>query len=253
MKKSNLFLVAIAAAFVFVSCEPEDETKTTLVDFEDVVLSVDGSWNGSDLKGVAVKEMPSWGGDSITNYYGTFNAGNCNFKNSFIPDPFYPSWNGFACSSKTDTITSGFSNQYSTIAAAGAFNSKQFALAYDSASFICPSNTYGNFNIKSVMLTNSTYAYLYQKNFSEDSWFKVIITGYLNQIQKSKVEYYLSDFRDGKTLLSNTWNKVDLSSLGEVDQVTFTFDSTDKSFGWLNVPAYVCIDNIEFTQTISTK
>ena len=103
------------------------------------------------------------------------------------------------------------------------------------------------------MLTNSTYAYLYQKNFSEDSWFKVIITGYLNQIQKSKVEYYLSDFRDGKTLLSNTWNKVDLSSLGEVDQVTFTFDSTDKSFGWLNVPAYVCIDNIEFTQTISTK
>jgi len=42
MKKSKLFLAAIAVAFVFVSCKPDTETKTTLVDFENVTLNTKG-------------------------------------------------------------------------------------------------------------------------------------------------------------------------------------------------------------------
>lgn len=262
MKKSSLFLVAIAVAFVFVSCEPETEiviqketviqkdttiviqtpdsvSPTTTVDFEGVALNASGIWNGSDLSGEFISK-------------------NSYLKNSYNSN--WGSWSGFACSSNNDTITVGYGNQYSVIAGAGAYNSTKFALTYSSASLTCPANSYGNFKIKSLMLTNSTYSYLdmkngsaYSKKFVAGDWFKIIITGYLNDIKKGEVEYYLSDFRDGKTFLSNKWNKVDLSTIGKVDRVTFSFDSSDKGSFGINTPTYACIDNIEFTQTFSSK
>ncbi len=248
MKKTNLYLVAILMAFVFVACEPETVIEyqvpetvnpTTLVDFENVTLNANGIWNGSDLTG-------------------EFISSNSVFKNSY--NEGWASWSGFACSSKNDTLTSGWVNQYSVISGAGAMKSIKFALAFDSAAFICPANSYGNFSIKSIALTNSTYTYLDMKNgsgfskkFVAGDWYKIIITGYLNNTKKTPIEYYLSDFRNGKTFLSKTWEKVDLSSLGMVDKVTFTFDSSDKGQWGMNTPAYACIDNIEFTQSISTK
>jgi len=250
MKKSKFFVFAIMLALVFASCKPETEIQipdtvnpTTLVDFEGVKLNSKGYWEGSDLSGAFI---------SI----------NSIFKNSY--NASWASWTGFACSSNIDTITSGFGNQYSSIAGAGALKSKQFAIAYDSAAFVCPANSYGNFSIKSLYITNSTYTYLglkkgnygeggIGKKFVTGDWFKVTIKGYKTNILTSSVEVYLADFRNGKSLIQKEWTKIDLSSLGQVDLVTFTFDSTDKSGGWLNTPAYACVDNIEFTQTISTK
>jgi hypothetical protein len=88
------------------------------------------------------------------------------------------------------------------------------------------------------------------KNFAND-WFKVTITGYLNNVQTSSVDYYLADFRNGKSFISRSWNKVDVSALGKVDKVTFAFSSSDNGAFGMNTPAYVCIDDIEFTQTVS--
>jgi len=248
MKKKNLFLSAILVAFVFVSCKPDTEivfqtpdtvSPSTLVDFENVKLNADSIWNGSD------------GSGSFTTKVATFNN---NYNSAWF------SWSGFACSAKTDKTTVGYVNQYSVSAGSGALSSKQFALAYGTATLICDSNVYGNFSIKSIMLTNSTYAFLdmkngstYSKKFAAGDWFKIIITGYLNNNKQGEVEYYLADFRAGKTILSNTWNKVDVSTIGKVDKVTFNFDSSDKGSFGMNTPAYACIDNIEFTQTISTK
>lgn len=242
MKKNNLFLAIISLALILVSCQSEPETKTTLIDFEDVTL-VDSVWNGSDLKA-------------------GFTVNNVTFKNSYDSATYNGFtmyfWSGFACSAKKDTQTGGYANQYSVITGAGAFGSKQFALAYDSASVLCPANANGNLKITSAMITNSTYAYLdmlngsdYSKKFASGDWFKVIITGYLNNVKQSSVEYYLADFRDGKTVLSKTWEKVDLSTIGAVDRLSFTFDSSDKFGEWMNTPAYACIDNITFEQEIA--
>ena len=241
MKKNNFFLAIISFGLFFASCQPETEIKTTLIDFEDVAL-VDSVWNGSDLSG----------GYTINNSI---------FKNSYDSASFggftMYFWSGFACSAKKDTQTGGFFNQYSVIAGSGALSSKQFALAYDSASVTCSANENGNFKIASAMITNSTYAYLdmlngsdYSKKFTTGDWFKVIITGYLNNVKQSSVEYYLADFRDGKSILSKTWQKVDLSSIGTVDRLSLTFDSSDKTGGWMNTPAYACIDNVVFEQEI---
>ena len=248
MKKSNLFLSAIMMAFVLVSCQPETEiviktpdtvTPTTLVDFENVKLNADSIWNGAD------------GSGSFTTQVATFNN---SYNNAWF------SWSGFACSAKTDKTTIGYDNQYSVSAGSGASDSKQFAITYGLATLHCDSNVYGNFSVKSIMLTNSTYAFLdmkngsdYSKKFVAGDWFKIVITGYLNDNKKGEVEYYLADFRNGKTILSNTWNKVDISMIGKVDKITFSVDSSDKGQFGMNTPAYACIDNIEFTQTISIK
>ncbi|MEI8086475.1 MAG: DUF4465 domain-containing protein [Paludibacter sp.] len=251
MKKSNLFLVAITLALVLVSCKPDSEiviqtpdtvTPTTLVDFEGVTLNSNGIWNGSDLSG-------------------EFVSSNSKFNNSYFVGDGWASWSGFACSSNKDTLTTGYGNQYSVIAGTGALSSSKFALAYDSAAFICPANTYGNFNIKSIMINNSTYAYWDMKKgtpgvskiFSTGDWFKLSIKGYKANALRSSIDVYLADFRAGKSEILKTWKKVDVSSLGQVDLVTFTFDSSDKGAWGVNTPKYVCIDNIEFTQTISTK
>jgi len=244
MKSIKLFLsVAIIALFLS-SCEPEtvipdSVTVSTIVDFENVKLNSDSIWNGSD------------GSGSYSTKIVTLNN---NYNSTYF------SWSGFACSAKKNTFTTGYANQYSVSAGAGALKSIQFAIVYGTATLLCDSNIYGNFSIKSIMLTNSTYTYLdmkngsaYSKKFAAGDWYKITITGYLNKLETKKVDYYLADFREGKTFLTNTWNKVDLSSLGKVDKVIFSFDSSDKGQWGMNTPAYACIDNIEFTQTISTK
>ena len=147
------------------------------------------------------------------------------------------------------------------MAGAGALNSRHFGLVYSPGSFTCPATINGAYSIKSMMVTNSTYAYLdmkngsvYSKKFVAGDWFKVIIKGFKAKTPTSSVDVYLADFRNGKSEILKTWRKVDISALGQVDSVAFSFDSTDKDpvYG-MNTPAYVCIDNIEFTQTISTK
>ena len=252
MKSSKLFIAVSLFGLVLTSCEPDKEiitqvpetvTPTTLVDFEGVKLNAKGYWDGSDLTGAFVSV-------------------NSTFKNSY--NSSWASWTGFVCSSNVDSLTSGYTNQYSVINSGGALKSKQFAIAYDSAAFICPANTYGYFSIKSLYITNSTYAYLGLKNgdygigglgkkFVAGDWFKVTLKGYKSNVLTSSVDIYLADFRDGKSIILKNWQKVDVSALGLVDLVTFTFNSTDKFGGWLNTPAYACIDNIEFTQTIPVK
>ena len=259
MKIKNLFYCAIAPTLLFTSCLPEEvetTTKNYLIDFEDVVLT-EGVWNGSDLSGDP-KTEEAWGSE-ITNYYGAFHSGVGAFHNIYAKEWY--SWAGFACSSKNDTETSGYENQYSAITGKGANNSAQYAVGFDSGlTFSCPKNELGYFKIKSMMITNSTYAYLSMKEgygckkFAEGDWYKVTIKGYKGETETGSVDYYLADFRDGKEILSNKWEKVDVSDLGEVDKVVFSFDSTDKTGDWLNNPTYVCIDNIEFTQeTVEIK
>jgi len=246
MKKNNFFLAILSLALILVSCQPEAEIKTTVVDFEDVTLNSQGVWNGSDNSGSFTSKNST--------FINEFDSASWNGVTSYF-------WSGFACSAKKDSVTPGYDNEFSVMAGAGASNSKQFALAYNSASFTCVANADGNFSIKSCYITNSTWAYIGMKTgdygiggvgkkFTTDDWFKVVIKGYKSKVLTSSVDVYLADFRSGKSVILKDWTKVDLSSLGQVDSVAFTFDSTDKFGEWLNTPAYACIDNITFEQEI---
>ena len=137
------------------SCKPESETKTYIVDFEDVTLT-DGIYNGSDLSGTPQKET-AWG-EEITNYYKDIVSGVAKFQNVYTNE--WMSWKGFSISSKTDKETVGWGNQYSVYASGGALGSKQFAVAFSEATATIEKR-YGNFKINSPRLT-IPYAYLYE-------------------------------------------------------------------------------------------
>ncbi|HNZ61488.1 MAG TPA: DUF4465 domain-containing protein [Paludibacteraceae bacterium] len=238
MKKKSLILLPAFLLIFFTACENEsDSTLTTTVDFEDVELGENGYWNGADSSG-------------------KFISNGFSFLNEFTSSSWGDYWSGFACSSLTDTITAGYDNQYSVAAGSGAWSSKKFAIAFDdSATVMCPKNELGNYTVKSIMFCNSTYAYLdmrngsaFSKKFENGDWFKVTVKGFLDNNVTGAVDYYLADFRNGKSYLTNQWVKVDLSSLGKVDNLIFLFDSSDKGTFGVNTPKYVCIDNLEFEQ-----
>jgi hypothetical protein len=249
MKKNLLFGLMAVVAILFSSCE-DYGYQTEIIDFEDVQLDSTGIYNGSDLSGTQfetgyyIKNIPS-GAIELINEYSVSDWGGFLFE----------SWNGFAVSSKIDSVTSGYDNQYSVKAGKGALGSNQFALAFDTARLIVfhpqSKTVIQNGKVKSIMLANSTYAYndmrdgsAFGKKFTDGDWFKVIITGYMGTSVVGTVDYYLADFRSGKKFLNKDWVKVDISKLGEVSALGFSFDSSDKGAWGVNTPKYVCVDNL---------
>jgi hypothetical protein len=75
--------------------------RAAVIDFEDLALSAESYWNGSDGSGAFTS-----GGATLSN---TYNAE-------------WGSWDGFAYSNLTDTTTEGFAGQYSAVAGGGALN-----------------------------------------------------------------------------------------------------------------------------------
>lgn len=101
--------------------------------------------------------------------------------------------------------------------------------------------------VKGCYITNSTYAYMIMKEgggftnskpFTDKDYFKLIIIGKLESKEMSKVEFYLA--KDGKIVDEWTW--VDLTELGNVDELHFDFESTDMGDHGINTPTYFCMD-----------
>jgi len=260
MKKLSFYLFAVIAAsiFTFSSCKKDDEKEeiidpeitTITVDFEDVILNSEGFWNGSDLSGIPQKEDP-YGMGEITNYYGSFKSGSVSFQNKYTEE--WMIWSGFACSNWTDqTNADVIANKYSVYADGGANGSEKFAVAYDTSNFKFEDGI--TKTIQSVMVNNSTPTYLALKNgndfskvFEAGDWFKLTFTGYDAQGNETgNTDFYLADFRNGKTYICSDWTKVGLSSLGKVNKIEISFSSSDTGDWGINTPTYVCLDNLVY-------
>lgn len=229
MKHIYLALVATLLAF--------SSKAQNVATFEDLNLPTGTFWNGSDLSG-------------------SFTSGAINFNNSYNTE--WQSWSGFAYSTMKDTTTPGFSNQYSAIAGSGSNASNTYAVAYPVpfAELEVPAlKIFTGFNV-----TNSTYAYFSMKNgdaFSkkfggesgeDPDFFKLTIEA-LDDTNKpvDTLEFYLADFRfadSSKDYILNKWTWVDLSGMKEARKLRFSLSSSDNSFGFMNTPAYFCIDDL---------
>ncbi len=76
--------------------------------------------------------------------------------------------------------------------------------------------------------------------FGESDWFKLTVHGYLNGAEvNNQVEFYLAQ---GTSYISE-WTYVNLSSLGEVDEISFVLSSSKYNDYGMTTPAYFCIDN----------
>ncbi|MBF1500461.1 MAG: DUF4465 domain-containing protein, partial [Prevotella pallens] len=113
-------------------------------------------------------------------------------------------------------------------------------------------------SIRGFYITNTPYAYSSIKNgdsmsgaFQKGDYFKLIVKGKKADGTEKQVEYYLADYRAEKEAdryIVDTWQWVDLSSLGEVKSVSFTMEGTKKNNYGLLTPAYFAFDNFNGTR-----
>lgn len=180
----------------------------------------------------------------------------------------YGSWSGWTYSNETDTVTTGYENQFSVYNTGGASQSSNFALAYVSS--YEPEPTQITFaapvQVGSVALTNSTYAALsmaqgdaFAKKFGgatgndADYLYVSIIGKAFDGSTTGHVDVYLADFRFGdnsQDYILSQWLTVDLSSLGAVSALQFEMYSSDVGAHGINTPTYFALDNLSVTAAV---
>ncbi|MGV3610681.1 MAG: DUF4465 domain-containing protein [Fluviicola sp.] len=215
----------------------------TVVTFDDLTLAPNSHWNGSDSSG-------------------GFTSGGVYFENSYTGY-----WSGgFIYSNTNDVTTAGYTNDFSAFTGTGGNGSANYAVNYGSSSI-----DFGTEKVlSSIQLTNSTYAAIsmrdgdaFGKVFGSvngadgnpdgtngEDWFRLLIVGRDAQSAVTDtVIFYLADFRfadNTQDYIVNTWQTVDLTSLGEIQFLEFELESTDIGAWGINTPAYFALDNITY-------
>lgn len=213
----------------------------TTNDFEDFIVPSTGYLNGQDVQGEYVDQSIS-----LLNNYEEF--------------PNFVAWSGWAISSMTDSLTPGFSNQYSVISGTGYDFSSNYAVAYVTGeSKIKLLGEAEGRPVRGFYINNSTYAYYsmlegdsYAKRFGGESgndpdFFLLTLKKYHEgELSADSINFYLADYRfDDNSLdyIIKDWEFVDLQALGNIDSLSFTLSSSDNGTFGMNTPAYFCIDN----------
>lgn len=219
----------------------------TVVTFDDLTLAPNTHWDGSDS---------TLG----------FTSGGVYFENSYDFDWNY--WSGgFIYSSSTDVTTAGYTNDFSAYTGTGGNSSQNYAINYGGGIGI----DFGSEKVlSSIQLTNTTYAALsmrdgdtFGKQFGSpnnaqgnpdgtngEDWFRLLIIGKDAQSNVTDtVIFYLADYRfadSTQDYIVDTWEVVDLASLGEVQFLEFELESSDHNAQGILTPAYFALDNITY-------
>jgi hypothetical protein len=227
--------------------------------FENLTLSPDSYWNGSDLSG-------------------GFTSGSAFFVNNYNPAWF--SWSGWAYSNMRNDTTPGWTNQYSAITAggmgAGSEGGTNYALAYVSSDFTGNNNPIpvqinfagdSLFIAEGLYVTNTTMAALsmrdgdsFAKKFGgtsgNDPDFFILKAFGIKQDNShtDTIGFYLADYRFEDNRLDyivNQWRWFDLSELGPVKGLRFFLESSDVGMYGINTPTYFAIDNLSLSAPAS--
>lgn len=219
-----------------------------IVNFENFNLAKDTFANGRD-------------------HDGGFLSGPIFLPNNYNAD--FDAWLGWSISSMSDTVTPGFSNQYSCIAGSGADSSISYAVGFAFDPIVAQIQDTQPYHINGAMINNATYPYIsmrdgdaFSKKFGgvtgeDPDFFLLTIKAYANgTLSADSVDFFLADFRaDAPTedYIINKWTYVDLSSLGIFDSLQFTLSSSDNGIFGMNTPAFFCLDNLALSKAQSTS
>lgn len=216
------------------------------------VLAAQTTTDFEDL-GLNVGEFSNQAPDDI------FVSGNVSLSNNY--NEIYDYWEGWAISATTDVSTTTISNQYSSAAGAGVNGSTTYALTYAfSEQRIALTGDAIGKPVISMYVTNNTFTYFNilnggspGKRFGGETgddpdFFLLTVQGELAGIRTSEVvEFYLADYRfadNSQDYIVSDWNLIDLTSLGNVDNLIVSLTSSDNGGFGMNTPAYVCVDDI---------
>ena len=211
------------------------------VTFDDLALPAESFWNGSDGSG-------------------GFTSGGAHFSNNYNAD--FGSWDGFSYSNLTDITAEGFMAQYNAIVGSGQAGSANYAVSYIGFT-TPPTMTLAEPGfVDGLYVTNSNYAYYsmlngdaFAKKFggesgSDPDFFMLTITGKdVDGTVIGTVDFYLADYRfedNGEDYIIDTWQYVDLTSLGKVISLEFALNSSDVGDWGINTPCCFAIDTIVY-------
>ena len=145
---------------------------------------------------------------------------------------------GIAISDYVDATADSYDKQLSVPVSNG---SKNFAVAWDNLSELSFADGQARI-IKSIDVCNTSYALAnIKKNLGDGYFFKVIAAGTDADGNEKTVDIMLAE---NNTAIEN-WTTIDLSALGAVTKVSFTFDGSDKSSYGVSTPKYFALDNIK--------
>ncbi|MBN2591508.1 MAG: DUF4465 domain-containing protein [Sedimentisphaerales bacterium] len=212
--------------------------NANIATFDDMNLPDQSYWNGSDESGA-------------------FSSGGILFNNNYAYYDSYESWDGFSYSNINDTLTE---NQYNAIAGTGQGGTSNYAICYIGFTELPAITLKAEGIVYGLYVTNNNTAYysllngsMFSKKFGGNSgndkdWFMLTITGKdVNDVIIGTIEFYLADYRfDDNNLdyIVDTWEFIDLSSLGDVKTLEFNLDSSDTGIFGMNTPAYFALDTI---------
>jgi hypothetical protein len=194
---------------------------------------------------------------------GTFTSGPARYNHDYTDYSEYGlpgcCHSGWIYSNRTDTTTAGHLNQHSAITGGGAEGSSNYAVA----NFGAPAITFDSaLEVGSAWFTNTTYTALsmlqgdsFAKKFggadgSDPDWLRLTVIGMNGAAQTGTVDFYLADFRFEDNSLDyvlDSWQQVNLSSLGLVTSLQFELASSDTGAFGINTPAYFAMDNLRVT------
>lgn len=221
-------------------------TAQTTVTFDDLTLDTMVYWSGSDGSG-------------------SFSSAGVTF-----PNDYQGYWaGGFIYSRSTDVTTAGYLNDFSAYTGIGASNSSNYGVSnsYSGSSIDFGEET----ELTSITLTNATYAALSMLNgdffgkvfgsvnnaqgnpdgTNGEDYFRLLITGIdINGDTTDQVIFYLADYRfadSTQDYIVDTWETIDLTSLGTIRYLEFTLESSDTGPNGMNTPAYFALDNLVYS------
>lgn len=228
--------------------------KAQTADFENLTLTPESFWDGSDLSGT----------HNNGEFYSEFTSSNCTLPNVFDTTWGAPGYwlGGFAYSNITDTTTSGAGNKYSAKAGSGYNGSNNYVIAQNNSSI----NTNGAQQIINFKISNSTYTYnsmrdgdAFAKKFggpsgNDPDWFKVTIKAFFQGNFKDSTDFYLADFRftdNSQDYIVNDWRTTSVITMSTFDSVYFELNSSDVGAWGMNTPSFFCMDYVELALIVN--
>lgn len=237
MNASRFLLIALATTVL-----PLSASAATMISFDELSLSPNSYFDGHG----AGASPGTW-----TSQGATFNTGT-----------YGPGW---SYSNVTDNTTAGHLNQWSAITGTDASGSGNYVIGTTFSPNGAYFNLPGSERISSIAVTNTTYAYLsmlngdeFAKDFGgttgdDEDFFQVTFTGFDSSNglggTLGSVDFFLADYRfadNANDYIVDSWQTVDLTSLGNARSIGISFASSDVGSFGMNTPAYVAIDNISF-------
>ncbi len=256
----------LISLFLLFACRAQ---AAIVVDFESLPTPGAGFYNGDTSAAGGLRSnfqvIGSRDNFGSTEFVQRWSSQGVQFENNFTPD--FNSWSGWSWSKVIDSTTAGFTNQYASFPGGGADTNGNvqaggtYAVAFGNTFFNLPTGV----TLKSLDIANTTYAALsmrdgdaFAKRFGGQSgndpdFFRVTLSGFDqadgkgNQVGSQVVS--LADFTSANSQLDfirDRWLRVDLSGLSNARSLSFRFESSDVSGGFINTPVYVAIDNLTF-------